>query len=244
MNHRIPSRLLAGGLLLAGVVAAHYTWIAPAPLVLGKVNKVSIAHGHHFPMSEEAIVAAQVKAFAVAPSGKRIVLSAVKADKTVEADYTPSEAGTHTFGFVQDRGVLSRTPGGVKPGGRDVNKDATQALRVVRTAVAFGSTAKVAPPGKPLGLELEIVPQVAPSSVTLQLLRSGKPLAATAIQVLTSGSEEPKDLGKTSAQGTLVYAIGVGTKPPVLFIATVAEPAAKGASYDTTNLSTSLYLSW
>jgi uncharacterized GH25 family protein len=240
------TRVLAGGLFLAGVVAAHYTWIAPAPapLVQGKVNKVLIAHGHQFPVSEEAIVAAQVKAFAIAPGGKRTELKSVKVGKLVEAAYTPMETGTHAFGFVQDRGVTSRTPGGVKLGGRDVNKDVAQASRVVRTAVAFASTAKVTPPGKPLGLELEIVPQISASSVTLQLLRSGKPLAATAIQVLTSGSEEPKELGKTSAQGTLIYAIGAGTKSPVLFIAAVAEPAAKGASYDTTNLSTSLYLSW
>jgi uncharacterized GH25 family protein len=240
------TRVLAGGLILAGVVAAHYTWIAPAPapLVQGKVNKLLIAHGHHFPVSEEAIAVAQVKAFAIAPSGKRTELKAATVGKVVEVEYTPAEAGTHAIGFVQDRGVMSRTPGGVKPGGRDVNKDATQALRVVRTAVAFASTAKVALPGKPLGLDLEIVPRMSASSVTLQLLRSGKPLAETAIQVLTNGSEEPKELGKTSAQGTLVYAIGAGTKPPVLFIAALAEPAAKGASYDTTNLSTSLYLSW
>jgi uncharacterized GH25 family protein len=240
------TRVLVGGLFLAGVLAAHYTWIAPAsaPLVQGKVNKVLIAHGHQFPVSEEAIAAAQVKAFAIAPSGKRAELKAAKVGKLVEAAYTPMEAGTHAFGFAQDRGVTSRTPGGVKPGGRDVNKDVAQALRAVRTAVAFASTAKVTPTGKPLGLELEIVPQISASSVTLQLLRSGKPLAATAIQVLTSGSEEPRELGKTSAQGTLVYAIGAGTKPPVLFIAAVNEPAAKGAGYDTTNLSTSLYLSW
>ncbi len=240
------SRALIGLFSLTFLLAAHYTWMAPAsaPLVQGKVNKIQIAHGHKFPAGEEAIVAAQVRAFAVSPGGKRTELKAVAAGKVVALDYTPGEAGTHALGFVQDRGVSSRTPGGVKKGGRDVNPNATQASRIIRTAVGYASTGKVDPSGKALGMEFEIVPQVSGGTITLQLLRTGKPLPGVAIGLLVNGSEEPNELGKTDAQGRLVYRPGAAVKPPVLFIADFSEPAQKGAAYDSTNLSTSLYLGW
>lgn len=244
MKHAHLLRVLAAGLLLTGVVAAHYTWIAAPPLVKGKAARITIAHGHRFPVSEEAIAVSQVRALAVAPSGKRVELKAARNGASVSADYTPGEAGTHAIGFVQDRGVTSRTPQGVKPGGRDANKDAVQAVRVVRTAVSFASTGRVSLPGKPLGLEIELVPEMTASEVTLKLLRSGKPLAGVAVHVLTAGRHQPAEAGKTNAQGALVYAIGSTAKPPALFVAEVVEPAAKGANYDVSNLSTSLYLSW
>lgn len=246
MIHSVVSRSLIGLFLVTFLLAAHYTWMAPAeaPLIQGKANKIQIAHGHRFPASEEAIAAAQVRAFAIAPSGKRTDLKAVAAGKVVLMDYTPGEAGTHALGFVQDRGVSSRTPSGVKKGGRDVNPTATQAFRTVRTAVGYASTGKVSPSSKGLGLEFEIVPQIAGGTITLQLLRAGKPLLGAGIGLLVNGAEEPNELGKTDAQGRLVYKPGAAIKPPVLFIADLAEPAQKGAAYDSTHLSTSLFLSW
>ncbi len=246
MIHSTVSRALIGLFLLTFLLAAHYTWMAPAsmPLIQGKVNKIQIAHGHHFPASEEAVAATQVRAFAVSPGGKRTELTAVAAGRVVLLDYTPSEAGTHGLGFVQDRGVSSRTPGGVKKGGRDVNPSATQAFHMVRTAVGYASTGKVNPSGNGLGLEFEIVPQISGGTITLQLLRTGKPLPGVGIGLLVNGAEEPNELGKTDAQGRLVYRPGAGVKPPVLFIADFSEPARKGAAYDSTNLSTSLYLGW
>ncbi len=240
------SQALIGLFLLTFLLDAHYTWMAPAsaPLILGRVNRIQIAHGHQFPASEEAIAATQVRAFAVSPGGKRTELKAVAAGKVVLLDYTPGEAGTHALGFVQDRGVSSRTPGGVKKGGRDVNPGATQAFRTVRTAVGYASTGKVNPSGNGLGLEFEIVPQIAGGAITLRLLRAGKPLPGVAIGLLVNGSEEPNELGKTDAQGRLVYRPGAGIKPPGLFISDFSEPAQKGATYDSTSLSTSLYLGW
>ena len=54
-------------------------------------------------------------------------------------------------------------------------------------------------------LLLEIVPHLSASSVALQLLRSGKPVAGVAVQMFTAGQEQPKDLGKTDAGGKLTY---------------------------------------
>lgn len=244
MHRRSAPVIVFSLLILAGSAAAHFTWIAPPALTAGKPATIVIAHGHQFPVSEEAIAAAQVRAFALSPAGKRIELKAVKSGARIEATFTPAETGTYAVAFSQDRGVLSRTPAGVKPGGRDTNPDSVQSVHNVRTAVAFASTGKVVPAGKPLGLEFEIVPQVAGSSVTLQLLRSGKPVPGVAIQVLTAGAKEPVDAGKTSPQGTASWNISAGAKPPVLFMATLEEPAPARATFDKTSLSTSLYLSW
>lgn len=245
MDRNSLGRFAVGLLAFGGLLAAHYTWIAPpAQLAQGKECKILIGHGHQFPVSEEAIAAAQVKAFAVAPSGRRTELKATKAGKAVEVTYTPQEPGTHVLGFVQDRGVTSRTPAGVKPGGRDVNPDARQALRTVRTATAYASTSKAAVAGKPLQLELEIVPEVTSASIVFQVLRKGQPLAGVPIQMLAGGQGQPRELGRTGAQGKLTFVIAAGSRPPALFLASLTEPAPKGASYDTTDLSTSLLLSW
>lgn len=245
MNQNSLVRFVAGMAVFAGVVGAHYTWIAPpARLTQGKESRILIGHGHQFLVSEEAIAVAQVKAFGVAPGGRRSELKAVRVGKALEVVYTPLEPGTHLLGFVQERGVMSRTPAGVKPGGRDANPNASQALRLVRTATAYASTSTTAPEGKALGLEIEIVPRFSTSSIVLQVLRSGKPLAGVAVQILVGGQEQPKELGKTDAGGKLSYSIASGSKPPALFLASVAEPAAKGANYDTADLSTSLLLNW
>lgn len=210
----------------------------------GKANRIEIGHGHRFPVSEEAIAAGQVKAFAVSPTGKRVTLKAAAAGKVVVADYTPSEAGTHTMGFVQDRGISSRTPGGLKKGGKDVNRDAVQSFRTVRTSVSFAATGKVTMPGKAAGLEFEIVPRMEAGAVALQVLRNGKAAAGVEVEVLLKGQEESKAVGKTDGQGRVAYKVGAGVAGPALFIAGMTEPAPAGAAYDTTNLSTSLYVSW
>jgi hypothetical protein len=219
--------------------------MAPAgPLVVGKANRIEIGHGHRFPVSEEAIAAGQLKAFALSPTGKRVDLKVAAAGKVVAADYTPSEAGTHTLGFVQDRGISSRTPGGLKKGGKDVNRDAVQSFRSVRTSVSFAATGKVTMPGKAAGLEFEIVPRMEAGAVALQVLRNDKAAAGVEVHVLLKGQEESKAVGKTDGQGRIVYKTEAGAAGPVLFLADLKETAPAGTAYDTTNLSTSLYVSW
>lgn len=233
----------AAGVFAACLVAgAHYTWMSPAGvLVVGKPILIEIGHGHRIPVSEEAIAAAQVKAFAISPSGKRVELKAEAVPKMLVVEYTPAEAGTHTLGFVQDRGVSSRTPGGLKKGGKDVNRDAVQSFRTVRTAVSCASTGRTALPGKAAGLEFEIVPKTEAGAVALQVLRNGKPAAGVEVHVLLKGQEESKPVGKTDGQGRVVYKPAAG---PVLFVADMVEPAPAGSAYDRTNLSTSLFVNW
>lgn len=242
MASSFVSKTAAGVFAACLVAGAHYTWMAPAgALVVGKANRIEIGHGHRFPVSEEAIAAAQVKAFAVAPSGKRVELKSAAIPKMLIAEYTPAETGTHTLGFVQDRGVSSRTPGGLKKGGKDLNRDAVQSFRTVRTSVSYASTGKTALPGKAAGLEFEIVPKMEAGALALQVLRNGKPAAGVEVQVLLKGQEESKAVGKTDGQGRVAYKLTAG---PVLFVADMVEPSAVGSAYDRTNLGTSLYLNW
>lgn len=235
-------------LLLVGLnslLTAHFTWIAPpVALRLGHKNQILIAHGHQFPASEETINASQITAFAVAPDGNRTELKPVPGPEAVLLEYVPRQSGTHVAAFVQDRGVLSRTPGGLKPGGRDRHADAVESFRLLRTAVAYMPAERGALTAKPLGLELELCAQLSAGKVEVRLLRRGTPVAGQPVSLLTHGAEDAETLGKTDAQGRVTYRIEEGSKGPVLFLADVNEMGPQGAGVDRTSLSTSLYLNW
>lgn len=227
--------------LLAAAAYGHYTWITPeTAFIAGKPVTVRIGHGHAFPNSEETINAAQLDLFVVTPSGKRVPVRAAAAVKSVTASYTPTESGPHTIAFVQDRGVSSRTPKGLKKGGRDVNPDALTASRTLRTAVASGG----ATGARPLGLEVELAAQFVSGVWTVQLLTGGKPNAGAAVEVFLAGAASAVAAGKTDAEGKIRYQPQVGSAKRALFTAEFKQAAPQGASYDAVNYETSLLVSW
>ncbi len=231
----------AGALLLAAVpLLGHSTWIAvvPHPLVVGKAAKVQIGNGHQFPLSESAMGVDGLQMFAVAPSGARTTLQPHKEAAFVRSDYTVREAGLHRFAFVQDRGIVSRTPQGLRPGGRDKNPKALQALKMYRSAVAYSGTADKP---KPLGLTFELLGACSRDSLILTLLLNSKPLQGVGIGIVWPGGKEEK-LGATGIDGTFTYRIPAGTKGPLLLEATHTENAPAGSPYDTSSYSTALYL--
>jgi len=236
--------LLSAGLALTAV--GHYTWVAPvAPLEAGKPATIRIGHGHKFPQSEEGINARQAELVAVAPSGARTSLPAAAGPTEVTATFTPREKGTYRIGFTQDRGVSSRTPKGVKPGGRDRNPDATQAYRTFRSAVAyvaFGTAAATA--GKPLGFELELTGEWAQGAWQVRLLKHQQPVAGVPVEVFLSGAAKAVEAGKTNPDGKLSYSPPSGVKGPAMFSAAFRDAAPAGAAYDHVNYETSLYVSW
>lgn len=220
----------------------HYTWVAPtAALEAGKAAVIQINHGHKFPVSEEAINAAQVDLYVLAPSGTKTKLAAAKAAGSVTASFQPKETGLHRIVMVQDRGVTSRTPKGVKQGGRDRNPDATQASRTFRTAVSYAGSGKS---GKPVGLELELVGERTAAGWQVQLLKQGKAASGVAIEVFLPGAAKTVEAGKTGADGKVAWQAPAGAKGPALFSATFKDPAPAGAAYDAVNYETSLYVSW
>lgn len=227
--------------LLASAAYGHYTWITPeTAFVAGKPVAIRIGHGHAFPSSEETINAAQLDLFVLTPSGKRVPVKAATAVKSVAASYTPTESGPHTIAFVQDRGVSSRTPKGLKKGGRDVNPDALTASRTLRTAVAAAS----ATGARPLGLEVELTAQLASGVWTVQLLRAGKPHAGATVEVFLAGASSAVVAGKTDAEGKVRYQPPAGAVKRALFAAELKSAAPQGASYDAVNYETSLFVSW
>jgi uncharacterized GH25 family protein len=238
-------RILSVGIPCALAALAHYTWIAPLPtrLEIGKPATLEIGHGHKFPASEEAINASQIDLFVLAPSGAKVKLQPAKSEVAVRAAFTPTEPGLHRIAFVQDRGISSRTPSGLKPGGRDKNPNATQAYRNFRTAIAYANTATSSSiASKPLGVEFELTGTLAKGAWSIQLLKKGKPAPGVPIEVFVAGAAKAEEFGKTDSDGRVNFQPSTGAKGPVMFSAMLKDPA-KGMPYDFTNYETSLYVS-
>jgi hypothetical protein len=245
MTHS-ASRALITAAVCTTVALGHYTWIAPlAPLEVGKSATIQIGHGHKFPQSEEAINAKQVDAFVLPPSGAKTKLQPVASGAGITATCEVKEAGMYRIAFIQDRGVNSRTPSGVKPGGRDKNPNAIRASRTLRTAVAYATTGKSeASGGKPLGLEFEISAMPSTGAWNLLLLKQGKPAAGVPIEVFLAGAPKAVEAGTTGADGRLTFNPAAGAKGPAMFSAALKDAAPAGAAFDFVNYETSLYVSW
>ncbi len=232
-------------LVLAGAAVAHFSWIAPMSptLEVGATTKVQFGTGHALGTSESALPLDDLKAYVLTPSGTRVPLTVEKNGLWLGAEYAVKEAGQHRLVFSQERGARSRTPKGVKDGGRDKNPDATQAFRTVRTAVAYAFTAGSKMDAKAVGIDYELVPQRTEKSITITLLRNGKPCPGGEVAISWAGKKEVL-LGNTGADGKITYAIPVGAAGAFVVLAEQRVAAAKGANYDTDNYETALYLNW
>jgi hypothetical protein len=240
-------RIAAAGALAAATTLAHYTWVSPVdlPLEIGKTSSLRINHGHKFPQSEEAIDPRRVEFFVLAPSGERVKLDPAVSGTAVTASYSAKEKGLHRIVLIQDRGIVSRTPKGVQPGGRDKHPDAIQAYRTLRSAIAYARTAKAPVVGaQPAGLEFELAGRYANGAWQLQLMKQGKPVADAPIEVFLAGATQAASAGRTASNGSLTYRLPADSKGPAIFSAEIKQPPPAGAQYDTVNYSTSLYVSW
>jgi uncharacterized GH25 family protein len=225
---------------------AHATWIAPvaSPLEVGKSVNVQIGNGHAFPESESALSPQNLEVFAVAPSGGKVELKPIKSGSFLTASYAVREPGMHRFVFVQDRGVISRTPQGLKPGGRDQNPGATQSMKMYRAAVAYAGTAGAnLGPQSPLGVTFEVAPQRTKDSVIVSVLLNSKPVAGAKIRAVLPGQKE-QELGSTGSDGKFTYRVPSGLSGPFLLIAAHSQKAAAGEKYDNADYSTALHLTW
>ena len=225
--------ILAGG-LSAALLLAHYTWVTPEkPFEKGKTAAILIGHGHRFPATGEAIDARGLQLFVVNPAGARTLLTPRRDGARWVADYPVRDSGGHRIVLVQDLGIVSRTPEGVRPGDRDKNPSAIASFRTYRSAVSYTAAA----PAKPLGLELELLAEPAGGGWQLQLLRSGAPAPGVLLELLAPGMDAVK-IGKTGADGRLTYR--PAAPGPVAFHAEWSVPPPAGARYDSVNLSTSV----
>lgn len=235
----VRTRTLAALAVTAITAYGHYTWVAPSePLAPGKTIKIMVAHGDRFPHGDEAVNAAQVKLWMLAATGAKSDLKPVATKSTVLADFTPATAEPHRIVFTQDRGVMSRTPKGVKPGARDKNPTATEVFSMMRTGVHYiGSQPKAAP----IGLELELTARFENGVWNLQLFRSGKPLAGETIKIVLNEQENETAIGKSDANGKLTFKPAAGYKGPLLFLVDFKEKLTGGA-VDSRTISTSTFV--
>jgi uncharacterized GH25 family protein len=244
--HSFTIRLGVAVCAAGAALFAHATWIAPvaSPLEVGKSVELQIGNGHAFPRSESALSPQNVQVFAVAPSGAKADLKPVKSGSFLTANYAVRETGMHRFVFVQDRGVMSRTPQGLKSGGRDQNPSATQSMKMYRAAVAYAGT-----PGAdlavraPLGLTFEVTPQRTRDSVTLSVVLNSKPVQGAKIRAVLPGQKE-QELGTTGSDGKFTYRVPSGLDGPFLLVAAHSEKAVTGATYDNADYSMALHLTW
>lgn len=227
-------RILFLGGVSAALLLAHYTWVTTEkPFEKGKTAVIVVGHGHRFPATGEAIDPKGLQLSVVSPSGAKTPLRPRRDGARWIADYPVKESGAHRIVLVQDQGVMSRTPDGVRPGGRDKHPSAIQAFRTYRSAVS--ATAGGA--AQPLGLEFELLAEPEGAGWRLQVLRAGRPVAGALIELLAAGENAVK-IGQTGADGRLRYMKPVSG--PVAFSVEMSFPAPSGAGYDTANLAASI----
>jgi uncharacterized GH25 family protein len=238
----------AGGVFWASAILlfAHATWVAPVagPLEVGKTVTVQVGNGHTFPASETVVPNENLQMYAVAPSGSKSKLQPNPAGLFVAASYKVAEPGVHRFVFVQDRGVMSRTPQGLKPGGRDQNPGATQSMKMYRSAVAYAATSGAKSKSLPaVGLTFEMLPSRSGDSMTVTALLDSKPVSGAAIRAVWPAKPE-QELGSTGSDGKFSYRIPQGASGQFLLVAALSEKAGSEAKYDTSSYSTALHLTW
>jgi uncharacterized GH25 family protein len=231
--------------LAAAASLAHYAWLeTDGVLTVGKKTMVKIGFGHEVTKSESAVPTEGLELWAIDPAGTKTSLTPAASGNWVTAEFTPKGAGTYRFVMAQDRGVLSQTTKGFKPGGRDVHPDAKKSMKLWRSAAVYAS-AGGAPvsAGAPLGLPLEVLMDRKPGEIHLTVFRAGQPAPGVEVALNVVGSEEAVPVGKTSTGGRLVVKQGQ-LKGPALYVVSLAEPAAKGANYDTNNFTSVLEVTW
>jgi uncharacterized GH25 family protein len=232
---------------LSGLAAmAHFAWIELAGgLTKGQTAQIRIGFGADLAKSASAISLDGTTVFAIAPSGARSALAPQTEGPWLVASYAVKEAGAHRIYFTQDRGAMSQTTSGVKPGGRDAHPDAKRSFKSWRSGMVFGWTEKAKPTAsKPQGLPLEIVAEKSADGHVITVYREGKPAVDAEVSVARPGVEEAQPAGRTDKSGRFAYKVPAGQKSAYLLLAAVAEPAPKGANYDTQNLTASVLLNW
>lgn len=238
-------RILSLVAALAASAGAHFAWLEmDGALTVGKPAVVKIGYGHEVTKSESAVSTEGLQLWAIDPSGAKTALKPVASGNWVTAEFTPKAPGAYRFVMTQDRGVLSQTTKGFKPGGRDVHPDAKKSMKLWRSAVVYAS-AGGAPvsAGTPLKLPLEVLAERKPGELHLMVLRDGQAMPGAEVKLNQVGSEDTIPVGKTDASGKLVVKQGE-MKGPALYVVSLEEPAAKGSNYDTNNFTSVIEVTW
>jgi uncharacterized GH25 family protein len=212
---------------------AHLSWIRlrEDSLKTGVIAHVSLDHGDVFPISEGTLPIDHVSAHVIAPDGHRGTLELKEEGTSLTATYVPQELGLHIFYYVYDPGIMSKTTEGWKIGGKDQFPSAFDRLRGIQTAIAYIFVENPRWTSiRPLGLPIELVPEVVGEDLVLTLLKDSEPFAGAAILVLPPG-EEAQSVGTTDDAGMVMYRSPSGFAGEVAFGVKVKLPMPAGSDF-------------
>jgi hypothetical protein len=251
MTWKPASRLVtsaAAGLLLSGAVSlfAHFAWLAPAPQTakVGETVAVLLASGHAFPANSEPVKGIDVKMIVVDPAGKSAVLIPADKGRGLEAAFKVETEGLYRVVSEYDRGVISRTPEGWKPGGKSKHPNATSTLKSYNSFLCAVKTPGAAlKSSAPLGLGFEISWTREDGKLIVLATAKSRPVEAAEISAVI-GSGELKPMGKTDASGRLEFAIPGGFQGPILLMGSVSKAMPAGSDYDAERTSSTHFLTW
>ncbi|HPW16813.1 MAG TPA: DUF4198 domain-containing protein [Candidatus Aminicenantes bacterium] len=241
-------RRLIPGVVLGGAVTlfAHYTWLSPAPSParVGETVTVLLSSGHAFPESEEPVRGVELRMTLAGPSGASRALTPKDQGRGPEAAFKVEAEGVYRVAGEYDRGVISRTPEGWKPGGRAEHPGAASVIKAynsflcaVRTpAAALGSP-------EPLGLLFEVSWKVEGRKLVALATAQGKPAEGVEISAIL-GSGEAKPAGRTGRTGRAEIEVPESFKGSILLTGSLSKPMPAGSAYDEERLSSSCLLAW
>lgn len=244
---RLVTPALAGLCLLGAVsLFAHYTWLAPAPSAVkpGETVTVLLANGHAFPAAEEPLKGVEMKAKVADPAGRTTVLDVADKGRGPEAAFKTGPEGLYRVAGEYDRGVISRTPEGWKPGGRTSHPGASSAIKSYNSFLCAVRTHGTAlDSAAPLGLAFEVSWSRTARGIAALATAGGKPVEGADVSIIL-GSGEAGPAGKTDAAGRVEIEVAETFKGPVLLSGSISKPAPAGSDYDAERWSSSYFLTW
>jgi uncharacterized GH25 family protein len=236
------------GLFLNGAVLlfAHYTWLSPVPSTakVGETVTVLLANGHAFPTSEEPVKGVELKIAVFDPFGKSTALTAADKGRGPEAAFKVETEGVYRVASEYDRGVISRTPEGWKPGGKSKYPNATSVLKAYNSFLCtVGTVAASTGSSGPLGLIFEVSWTREGRKLIVLATARNKPVEGAEISAVI-GSGEAKPMGATDVAGRIAFEIPEAFKGPILLIGSISKPMPAGSDYDAERTSSSCFLTW
>jgi uncharacterized GH25 family protein len=236
------------GVVVFGAVSlfAHYTWLLPTSSIakIGGIATVRIANGHSFPSEGEPVKDIDLKMIILDPAGKSVALKMVDKGKGLEASFKTEIEGVYRVASEYDRGIISRTPEGWKPGGKSKNPNATSVLKSYNSFISAVRTSS-APffSASPMGLAFEISWARNGHKLVALVTTKGTAVENAELSVII-GSGDAKSMGKTDSAGRIAFEIPNTFKGPILLMGSISKPMPANADYDAERMSSSYYLNW
>ena len=224
--------LLSVGVFLASaLLVAHDTWLIPSAVSVAPGTPVTLdmTSGMDFPAPETAVKPGRLARAQCRLAGKRTGISDRRvADKSLQLTFRPERPGIATVWAESKPRTLDLEPAEVKEyleeigaaetAGKDWEKSpAPRKWRETYTKHAK-TFLRVGDPGadrswsEPAGMELEIVPEMDPTSLkagdelAVRLLLAGRPVRDLAVGFLAAG-EKTGQLRKTDGAGRVSFRV-------------------------------------